>query len=78
MNTSKQSYIAPELTVVTVATERGFAESITMLRRDIELIIDWNPIQSYTAVNDGSRDYSNPINTSADPNWQPSNNFWNF
>lgn len=76
-NNTKQSYIAPALTVVQFAVEQGFA--LTLRVNVLNLEID-NPnlISNYNVVNDGSRDYSNPINTSVDPNWQPSNNFWNF
>lgn len=74
MKQDKQTYIAPELTIVTVAAERGFAESVP-LSRHIELILDWNPVEPYTVVNNNTQHFGNPNDN--DP-LAPSNNFWNF
>ena len=77
---TKKIYTAPELTIVTVAVERGFAQSnLSQATFDImrdqafELLIDFDPIQGYEVV-DGAE---NPFNNSGATN-TPSNNFWNF
>ena len=81
MMMTKKIYTAPELTIVTVAVERGFASSAGVFRigplENIELLVDFNPIQGYTVVNDedgeNPRHFGNPYGP--DP---VSNNFWNF
>ena len=78
MENIRKTYISPELAVVTVAVERGFASSAGVFRighlENLELLVDFNPIQGYTVVNeDEGRQFGNPYGPSA-----PSNNFWNF
>lgn len=76
-NMTKKTYNAPELTIVTVAAERGFAESFDStsfrIMRDqaFEIVADFNPINDYETVTD----CDNPFANGSTP---PSNNFWNF
>lgn len=73
-NSTKQSYIAPALTVVQFAVEQGFA--LTLRVNVLNLEID-NPnlISDYDVVNDGDRNFGNPINP---PSEGYNNNFWNY
>lgn len=73
-NNTKQSYIAPALTVVQFAVEQGFA--LTLRVNVLNLEID-NPnlISNYNVVNDNERHFDNPINP---PSEGYNNNFWNY
>lgn len=74
----KKTYISPELTIVSVAAERGFAGSDTTfaIMRDqaLELSLDFNPVKGYEEVSG----CGNPFNSSDPSTPPPSNNFWNF
>lgn len=76
MNQMKQTYLAPALTVVTVAAERGFATSYTLreMANSIEMVVtaDSKYITPYTQITDihGNTTPSSPS--------EPSQNFWNF
>lgn len=77
---TKKIYTAPELTIVTVAVERGFAQSNLsqttfdiMRGQDFELLIDFKPIQGYDVVAGAE----NPFNNSGAAS-TTFNNFWNF
>jgi hypothetical protein len=79
-NMTKKIYTAPELTIVTVAVERGFAQSnLSQTTFDImrgqafELLIDFNPIQGYEVVDNAENPFPNQGATNT-----PSNNFWKF
>ncbi len=73
MKQIKLAYIAPELTVVTVAAETGFADSL--LVHPINIETDFNLITDYTVINSNGRNFGNPINQ---PSENYNNNFWNF
>lgn len=58
---TKKEYITPQLTVVSVKTERGYASSLTMLTL-LALDYDNQQMESYETANGWSSD---------------SDNFWN-